>query len=292
MCHNCLLCGYQKVYKSTNKGSTWTAISGTLPTLGRVVVAPTDSNTIYATEDGGRYIHITHDGGTTWSTVMAIYASNNVSDILVDPLDPNHIWITYSGYNTNCVVDYNPNRVPVWTALKFNLPNVPVNCIQIDTSNLNLYIGTDLGVFYKVYDTTVHSWTAYNTGMPVVRVSDLQINYTTNEIWAATYGRSLWKSPKQVNDVGISVVPFSYESLMVYPNPSHGDFTIDIKGGHTNTVQVNLYDLSGKLVWNNSQDINGSKLTVGTAGLTSGTYIVEVADDEKIIGRNKVVIYK
>jgi hypothetical protein len=294
MCHNCLLCGYTKVYKSTNRGSNWTAISATFPTLGRVVVAPTDSNTIYATEDGGRYVHITHDGGTTWTSLLVIYASSTISDILVDPLNPYHFWLTYAGYNTNCVIDYNPNRSAVWGVMKYNLPNVPVNCIQIDTSNLNLYIGTDLGVYYKPYDSTVLTWTAFNTGMPVVRVSDLQINYTTGDIWAATYGRSLWSSPKQVNTLGISVVPFTYESLNLYPNPNHGDFSVDFNGMPANgQFNVRLYDMAGKLVWNNILSNNGNnKIAVNTAGLAGGTYLLEIADNAKVIGRNKVIIYR
>ncbi len=300
MCHNCLLAGYQKVYKSTNSGTSWTALSAALTSGGvnllRVAVAPSDSNTIYAINDGNRQLFYTHTGGggTAWPYINVIY-SGSMSDIAIDPKNKNHFWITYSGYNTNEVVEFDSSNTtsvpPYWKILKYNLPNVPVNCIKIDTSNMNIYIGTDVGVFYK--DTTMTTWQLYNAGLPVVRVNDLQINYATNEIWAATYGRSLWKSPKQVNVLGVSVVPIALNGLTVVPNPNHGNFTINVKGNISSntTAAVRLFDLTGRTIWSNPGNINDGKIQINTSGVASGIYIMEVTTPDAVLGRTKIIIY-
>jgi hypothetical protein len=75
------------------------------------------------------------------------------------------------------------------------LPNTPVNCIVTDdglgTDNV-LYIGTDIGVFYR--DASMSDWIPFTNWLPVVPVFDLEINNTSNVITAGTFGRGLWRS--------------------------------------------------------------------------------------------------
>jgi len=236
------------------------------------------------------YIIPTIWGATNWSFLSTSTFPGTPSDILLDPTNRNHFWMTYSGYNSKRVAEYDTATNPKWTSLQYNLPNVPVNCIALDTSNWNLYIGTDIGVFYK--ESTMTQWQAFNNGMPSVRVNDLKINYTTGEIWAATYGRSLWKSPKQITTLGVSVVPFELNSLSVYPNPNHSIFTVDVKDNITTPVSLHIFDMAGRLVFSaDNQALNSGKMQVNATGLRNGTYIVEMATANNVLGRNKIVIY-
>lgn len=36
-------------------------------------------------------------------------------------------------------------------------------------------------------------WVPYQNGLPNVIVSDLEISYNDNKLWAGTHGRGLWK---------------------------------------------------------------------------------------------------
>ncbi len=295
-CHTCLLAGFQRVYKSTNEGTTWTPMGTaalTTDDLLRVVTTLADSNTIYALDDGQHKAYFTHNGGTTWGSINTRY-SGSPSDIKADPHNKNRVWITYSGYGGGSVAEFDSSNTtsipPYWTSMTYNLPLVPVNCIEIDTSNMSLYIGTDVGVFYK--DTTMSDWQAYNTGMPVVRVDDIQINYAKNEVWAATYGRSLWKSPKQTGFLGVSIVPFALNSLIVSPNPNHGSFTINVTNNvPDNEANVRIMDMTGRVAWSGNTSINNSKILINTEGIARGNYIIEVSSSGAVIGRNKIVIY-
>ncbi|MBK8550555.1 MAG: hypothetical protein IPL53_05615 [Ignavibacteria bacterium] len=56
----------------------------------------------------------------------------------------------------------------------------------------NLYVGTDVGVYFK---DGVTNWASFNTGLPNVVVTELEIYYgTTNKLRAGTFGRGLWET--------------------------------------------------------------------------------------------------
>jgi hypothetical protein len=75
------------------------------------------------------------------------------------------------------------------------LPNTPANCIEYISTNPNIdamYIGTDIGVFYR--DDNLGDWIYFSNGMPSVQVNDLYSNPDGSIITAGTYGRGLWQS--------------------------------------------------------------------------------------------------
>lgn len=83
-----------------------------------------------------------------------------------------------------------------WTLMTPNLPDVAINTIVTDTSSVieNLYIGTDLGIYY--WDASMTEWVNFSSGFPyAARVTELEIAYDSpKRIRAATYGRGMWES--------------------------------------------------------------------------------------------------
>lgn len=294
-CNTCIVAGYSKVYVSNDQGATWDSISGVLPIynqtyIERIALTAADPNTIYATVDYSDTVYYTHDMGVSWHKLRIPYTG--VSDIIVDPKDKDHIWATFSGYNVNKVGEYKP--AIGWHAINSGLPNVPVACIKRDTAMNALYIGTDIGVYYKADTDTV--WQDYNHGLPAVRVNQLGINYATGEIWAATFGRGMWHSAKQAADTvvthtGVSIVPFATNALTVSPNPNRGSFVVAASGVANKQAIIRLIDNIGRVVWR--QDVvfdANSKLQINTSGIAHGSYILDVSGDFSI-GRQKIVIY-
>ena len=135
---------------------------------------------------------MSNNGGTTWAT-MANVPSGTITGIACSNSDPLKAWITYSGFaNTNKVFQTNDQGVS-WINLSPSIPNIPVNCITyVNNSNDGLYIGTDVGVFYK--DASLPVWQPFFDGLPNVTVTQLSIFYPTNKIRASTYGRGMWES--------------------------------------------------------------------------------------------------
>ena len=88
------------MYKSTNGGHSWTFI-GLLETqqIGRIVVNPTDPNTVYVAALGHawgpnkeRGLYKTTDGGATWKLSKFISDKAGFVDIAMDPSDANTLY--------------------------------------------------------------------------------------------------------------------------------------------------------------------------------------------------------
>ena len=100
---------------------------------------------------------------------------------------------TFSGYTQGEKVYKTNDGGNTWVNISGTLPNVPVNYIELDkNSNLEtVYIGTDLGVFTS--DSSLNDWNQFNNNsLPNVIVNELEIQYQSNKLFAATYGRGLW----------------------------------------------------------------------------------------------------
>ena len=54
------------------------------------------------------------------------------------------------------------------------------------------YIGTDIGVFYR--DNILGDWIPFSNGLPVVEVTDLEIQVSSGKLRAGTYGRGMWET--------------------------------------------------------------------------------------------------
>lgn len=198
--NNRLIVGKSQVYETTDGGTTWNQlgnITGATGKLIALVYAPSNPQVIYASTR--TQIFKTSNGGTNWTmlngTAITTAASPNTY-LVVNPTNPDLLYTTQGGYvNADKIWSANTTNPasPVWQNLSGTLPNVPVNCVVYQNgSNGALYIGTDVGVFYK--NNLLTDWVTYQTGLPNVVVTELEISYNNNKLWAATFGRGLWNS--------------------------------------------------------------------------------------------------
>lgn len=115
-----------------------------------------------------------------------------LSDIAVNPANASQVWVSFQGVSVGNKVFFSPNAGQTWYNASGSLPNVPVNCIIYEPGSANgVYIGTDIGMFYR--DDNTVDWLYFGNGLPNVRVFDLDIEGST--LYAATFGRGVWKSP-------------------------------------------------------------------------------------------------
>jgi photosystem II stability/assembly factor-like uncharacterized protein len=192
-----LYAGYDRVWKTTDRGNSWTSVSQVLSSsakLRSLAISPVNTNVLYAADQTNMWRTV--DGGATnWSTVTLPTTSNTITYIAVKNNDPNTVWITYGGYDGNRVYQ-STNGGFSWTNISSGLPNLPVMCIihyKVATDRDVLFIGTDMGVFVK--DGT-NNWIMFSNGLPSVVVTELEIFYSpgNNKLRAGTYGRGLWET--------------------------------------------------------------------------------------------------
>lgn len=221
--------GFKYVVKSTNQGSSWDTISPvglSGSSLSYLKVAPSDANYIYT----GRHnvLYRTTDGGANWNTMTV--PGNNVTMIVVHNTNPEILWATRSNYSSGNKVYKSINGGSSWTNVSGTLPNLPANCITLQNGTSNgLYVGMDIGIFYK--DDEMSDWELFTDGLPNVEIRELEINYSENKIYAATYGRGLWVSevnnevptcfvPKdlRIESVGAGIATVAWDDPIIIPN--------------------------------------------------------------------------
>lgn len=75
-------------------------------------------------------------------------------------------------------------------------------------------------------------------------------------------------------------------SLKVWPNPSEGQIVIDLGEAPTKKLEVNLIDLTGKVVMKKQV----TQRTTQIEEVSPGYYVLVVMDDGQVLGRKKLVV--
>jgi len=192
--------GYDELYKTTDGGNNWSIITNGETNGGKINeigISKSNPNVIYFTDDAN--VFKTSDGGANWTLINNNLPYLYISYIIVNPFDENTVWVTFSGYTSGDKVYKSIDGGNNWINISGTLPNIPVNCIELDTNSTleTIYIGTDLGVFTS--DSTLNDWNQFNNNsLPNVIVNELEIQYQSNKLFAATYGRGLWNIDLQI----------------------------------------------------------------------------------------------
>jgi len=88
------------VYRSDDGGKSWKNMGlKNSEHIGRIVVDPTNSNTVYVaaygplwSSGGERGIYKTTDGGKTWKNILSVSENTGFNEIHMDPRDPNVLY--------------------------------------------------------------------------------------------------------------------------------------------------------------------------------------------------------
>ncbi len=123
-----------------------------------------------------------------------------ISGIAVDPANPYHAYVTFSGYNAYTPntpghvfdVTYDPTTgKATWKDISYDLGDMPVTGVAFDNQTGNLYIATDFGV--AMLPSGGASWQTAAPGLPMVAVYGLTISTSARVLYAATHGRGAWR---------------------------------------------------------------------------------------------------
>jgi photosystem II stability/assembly factor-like uncharacterized protein len=275
---------YDKVYKSTNSGASFTALTANLPVgeLHEILkISISNPDIIYAGR--GNRLYKTTNGGTSWTSIVTGLPTTTqyLKDIAISNTDANKIWAVFSGYNASNKVFYSSNGGSSWTNISAGLPNMPVNCIEYENnSNDAIYIGTDVGIYYKNNNL---AWTSFMTNLPNVKVQDLEIHYASSKIRAATYGRGLWESPLYVV-VASPIANFNASQTTVLEGA-----VINFTDASTNTPTSWNWTFAGGSP--SSSTAQNPSVTYNTAGVyTVKLKVTNSAGNDSIIKTNYITV--
>ena len=174
--------------------------------------APGDDSTLWAATGTGRvFISKNADADpasavsfTRIDTLSTVDPGRFVSGIFVDPADPNHAWISYSGFSASTPaepghifsVNYDPaGGTATWTSLDGTGPgsigDIPINDVVFDSEAGDLYVSTDFGVLQEDSSPGIN-WTDAAPGLPHVQIPGLTIAASDRRLYAATHGLGAW----------------------------------------------------------------------------------------------------
>ena len=285
--------GTFKLFKTTNRGSSWSAISpdltrgpnGRLGTITCITSAPytgTD-RVIYVGTDDAK-LSITTNTGTTWTDVTGSLPNRYITDVLTDFRDPAIAYVTLSGYTLDEPTPHifrTTNFGASWTGISGNLPDVPVNSIIIEESRDSiLFVGTDAGVYYTT--NLGNTWNAVGSDLPNSPVFDINYHQPTHLLVAGTHGRSLLQVDVSSIVVGIqniSQTAVMYSLSQNYPNPFNPSTKLQFSIPKAGFVKLSIYDISGReiaVLVNEKKEIGTYAIDFNGASLSSGVYFYRV----------------
>lgn len=200
-----------QVYRSTDFGGTWTALSmtGYSGGISHVNAAAGDAQALAVV--GGNSGAVTYNGGTNWSTFGAFPSSASASYVAFDPADSKVLYAA-SALNsaTASHLFRSTNGGTTWQAADLNngFPfGIPVHVVQVAPWNSQeVYAGTDFGL-YRSTDGGGH-WERYGQGLPLVATTDLYLAPDRGFIRVSTFGRGVWEIQTQAG-IGVAVSPAS-----------------------------------------------------------------------------------
>ena len=251
--------GSNRVYRSTNYGYTVDPISGDLSngpgispvvygTVTALAVAPSDSEYIYAGTDDAN-LWETGNSGSTWTKINTGLPQRWVTSVKVAEGNPLEVFVTFSGYRFNDSIAHVYHSIDgglSWTSISGNLPDIPVNDILQDPDYPAIfYLATDVGVYYSK-DTGLH-WQLLGSTLPLVPVNELALHADSRYLYAATYGRSMYRI--NIGDItGVKVQYTAKLRLNIFPNPIQNAFQIQFTLKDDQPATLFIYNMHGTLL--------------------------------------------
>lgn len=276
--------GFGDVYKSIDRGNTWTNLNSGVGSVEFISISPSNPNVIYVCGVNGA-VKRTDNGGMNWVT-LNLPQGGNVKSIEVHPTDPTEVYIAYTGYQAGKVYR-SSNSGFSWTNITGSLPNIPTHKILYKTGTMDgeLFLATDLGVYYRT--DSQGDWVKLGQGLPNVIINDIEIHYATNLLRAATFGRGVWEVPIDEASLSVGENELPQNSVEIYPNPTiDKNFTISLQNlsGNKNII---VYNLIGSIVKEINTTANEEKIDLNS--FSNGLYMVKIINDGKSITKKIVV---
>lgn len=218
-----------RVWRSDNRGDSWTPISGDLtrnqerielPIMGRqqswdnpwdvlamsnyntitsLAESPLDANLIYAGTDDG-LLQVTEDGGEAWKRIELedirdVPSTAFVNDIKADLYDANTVYAALDNHKYGDFTPYlikSTDRGRSWDSISGNLPDRHLvwRVVQDHEVPELLFAATEFGIFFTPDGGS--EWIQLKGGAPTISFRDIEIQRSHNDIVGGTFGRGIF----------------------------------------------------------------------------------------------------
>ncbi|WP_020568901.1 LamG-like jellyroll fold domain-containing protein [Neolewinella persica] len=184
--------------RTDDQGNTISIVKTFAGQVYREKICMTNPNVMYVVVGlSNNKLWKTTNGGTTWIEVTPSLAESssltNISDIAVSDVDPNEVWIVYSGVQTAAKVIKSTNGGSSWP-INLTTPTLSsqptTRIVHQRGSNGGIYTANKDGVYYR--NNTMSDWTVLGNGLPKMDIRWLFINYNLGKLRIGT-SRGAWE---------------------------------------------------------------------------------------------------
>ena len=218
-----------RVWKSDNRGDTWTAISGdltrdqeriTLPIMGQTwsweaawdIYAMSTYNTITSisesplqegllyigTDDG--LIQVSENDGQSWRSIEAgslpgVPQGAFINDIKADLHDVNTVYVVLDHHKFGDLSPYilkSSNKGRSWQSIRSNLPDRTLlwRVVQDHVKPELMFCASEFGIYVTLDGGK--RWSKFKSGVPTISFRDLAIQKRENDLVGASFGRGFY----------------------------------------------------------------------------------------------------
>jgi photosystem II stability/assembly factor-like uncharacterized protein len=226
---NVIYTGAEMLFRSPDRGTTWTPISGdlsaaidpsTLEMMGTHITATTlsrndgsspygsmtalgesalDPRVLYTGMNDGT-VQVTRDGGTTWTNITSRFpglpAHSYVSTLLASRHAVGRVYATFDGHYND---DYKPyvyvseDYGQTWRSLAAGLPETSINRLREHPGSPHvLILAHERGLHFSNDDGQTWLPLSLVTNLPPVPVDDVVVQPRDNALVLGTHGRGIW----------------------------------------------------------------------------------------------------
>jgi uncharacterized protein (TIGR03437 family) len=302
----------QKLYHTSDSGTTWTALGTIDPDPTHVVTALARSSgfgvamyaataclpeVVGASCPSISLIWRSTTNGSSWTQLNPV--SGYVSALAVDPRQTATIYAAVGTFTGGASLAaglthgdiLQSANAQAWTSIRGNLPATPVNAIAIDPNSVSttsfllpaqtMYIATDTGVYvcFNISNSGGELWTslagAGSVSLPPSPVTDIVLE-SNGTLLASTFGRGIYTSATTGLTVGVIANPLSLDASLFQGTTTTIGLILTNPSTHISTWSLTASD-----PWISLPESTGSMpsltsspipLYISAAGLALGSY--------------------
>ena len=276
--------GTYRIWKSFNKGNTWTPFSDDLTkginqyfhTITTIAISTLNPSIVIVGAGDGK-VHISTNDGLEWTDITAGLPDRWITRVAADPFNSQTIYTTLSGFRWDEPLPHvfkSTDLGQTWTEISGNLPEFPVNDIVLDPDIPDkIIVATDAGLYGTIDGG--NSWEWIWNDIPAVPVCALKIHAPTRKIVAGTYGLSTYSASLDEILTGIPDNQTKRSGrLTIAPNPVTTGSTVRFYLPQSDRLNITCTGMNGKVMGT----IDGVRLKKGSYTI----HLTEIVDAERL----------
>jgi photosystem II stability/assembly factor-like uncharacterized protein len=280
-----------ELQKSLDKGNTWAPLDVIWFPIREITICEANTGCIYystwSNYNQSSEVRKTTDGGLTWSHIDYSDISGTLSvapinALYVHPYQPEKVWIVFGGFQQNDKIFYSEDGGDNWSNITGSgIPNIPIQCFEYDFLNQTMFVGTDVGVYYREMGSSV--WSSAGD-LPRAVISSMNLNKLTGDLVISTFGRGIW-STNLGDGYCYDNTPVNISSNITWGTNNEVCKDVNVNSG-TLKVTANI-----TMSYRSTITIkSGAKLEIDAGLIKNGKIVVETGGDLIIKNNGKIIL--